>query len=210
MAGKTSTGKSVVARTSRMGEGYAVEVAIIPAAKAGDQAHYSIDMGGLPVPDRRLSCDAVALVRSDFMMKLLFAQQNAVGDGVVSLLVVQMNFEAVENFVRTMVPLEEGIAKLEDKHNFPKGKLSEFKGPVQHSATVNASIVMAGYSGTDGCLDFYYTSPFAIKSINFGNTLSVEPVVRVHVPTPLLVAMSRGLREFSKSFPKVESEVEHA
>jgi hypothetical protein len=134
-------------------------------------------------------------------MKLLFAQRDVVGDGYLTLLTVQMTFDSVRNFLQSMEKLEEGVKELE-KSNFPQGKLSEIKGTAHQSAAVSASMILAGYSGIEGCMDFYYTSPFSIHSINFGMKLSVEPVVRVSLPTPLLIALSRQLRELEPSLPK--------
>ena len=203
MVGKP--GKTLVHRTLRIGEGHAVDVAILPATK-GAATQYRIDTSSLPVPDRKLTSDAVGLIRGDYMVKLLFAQREANDDGFLSLLTVQMSFDSVHSFLRTMVPLEDG---LEAFNKIPVGKLSVIKGRVQQSAAVSASIVLAGYTGTDGCLDFYYTSPFSVQSISFGNKLAVEPVVRVNIPTPLLIAMSRGLREIAPDLPSLSEEVRH-
>ena len=190
MTGKA--GKNVVQRAHRVGEGHSVEVTVVPNAHGGVAA-FGIDTMSLPVPDRKLTCDVVGLVQDTFMMKLLFAQKEANGDGYLSLLTVQMAFESVANFLESMAPLEAGVVELE-KGNFPSGSVSEIKGHAQQSAAVSASIILAGYAGIEGCMDFYYASPFSVHSISLGNRLSVEPVVRVSLPAPLLFALSRALR----------------
>ena len=165
-----------------------------------------LDTSGLPVPDRRLSCDTVSVVKDEYLVKLLFAQKEVVGKGFLSLLVVQMSFDAVRQFVRTMVPLEEGVRRLE-QGNFPIGRVSDIQERAQQSAVVTSSMILAGYTGTDGCLDFYYTSPFSIHSINLGNKIAVESVVRVNLPTPLLIALWRRLAELAPSLPSAPEEV---
>lgn len=193
MAGKPN--KSLTQRIVRIGEGHAVDVSVIPAAKGG-QAHYSLDTFALPVPERRLSCDAVGVKKAEYVLKLLFAQEEVSGDGLLSMLVVQMTFGSVLQFLATLNPLRDQIEKLE-KANFPAGAVSENMGKAEQTAFVTASMILAGYSGTDGCLDFFYTSPFSLRSINLGNKISVEPVVRVNLPTPLLIAMWRKLDEIA-------------
>lgn len=203
MSGKPA--KSLAQRTLRLGEGHAVEVSVVPASK-GVQAHYAIDTSALPVPDRRLSCDTVDVVVSEYLVQLLFAQKSVVGNGFLALLIVQMSFDAVHQFLRTVEPLEDGIIALE-KGKLAKGSVSKISEKPEQAAVVTSSMILAGYSGSDGCLDFYYTSPFSMRSINFGNKISVEPVVRVNLPTPLLVAMWRKLKELAKNLPSMNEEV---
>lgn len=208
----SKAGKSVVQKVSRQGEGYAVEVTIIPPSKAnGGQSQFSLEMGGLPVPDRKLSCDTVGLIVGEYLVKLLFGQRSVIGEGYLTLLIVQMNFDSVQNFLRSMQPMEAGLARLEAENNFPRGQLTDIAGPIQSSAAVNASLVLSGFAGTEGCMDFYYASPFSVQSINLGNRLLVDPVVRVLVPTPLMAALVRALQDRSKAFPVPQTrEVNHA
>ncbi len=191
---------------ARIGEGHAVDVSILPS-KGGMSNHFAIDTSGLPVPDRRLSCDTVSLVRTDHVVKLLFAQRNVVSDGYLSVLIIQMSFEAVRSFIHTVNQLNNGIEELEQQGRLQRGSLTEIKEKPDQSAVVTASLVMAGYSGNDGCLDFYYLSPFSVQRINLGNKVAVEPVVRVQLPTPLMVALVRALVEMAPSLPSMDSEV---
>jgi hypothetical protein len=203
MSGKP--GKALAQRALRLGEGHAVDVSVVPASK-GVQAHYAIDTSGLPVPDRRLSADTVDAVVSEFVVKLLFAQKQVVGDGFLALLIVQMSFDSIHQFLHTLEPLKEGVLKLEEG-NLRKGSVSTINQKPEQAAVVTASMALAGYTGSDGCLDFYYTSPFSMRSINFGNKIAVEPVVRVNLPTPLLVALWRRLEELAKDLPSINGEV---
>jgi len=82
------------------------------------------------------------------------------------------------------------------------GKITEFKSNADQTVVVTASIVMAGYSGTNGCMDFYYASPFSMQQMAVFKKLAVEPVVRVNLPTGLVFAMLDGLKDAAKSFPK--------
>ena len=197
--------KSLAHRTLRLGEGHAVEVSVVPASK-GVQAHYAIDTAALPVPDRRLSCDTVDVLVTEYMVQLLFAQKSPVGGGFLALLIVQMSSDSVHQFLRTLEPLEDGIVALENG-KLPKGSVSKIDEKPEQAAVVTASMILAGYSGSDGCLDFYYMSPFSMRSINLGNKISVEPVVRVNLPTPLLVAMWRKLKDLAKTLPSINGEV---
>jgi len=197
--------KSQVVRVGRTGEGHLVDIQLSPA-KDGQAQHFGIDLQALPVPDRRLSCDTVSFLRTDYMVKLLFAQKEVVGNGYLAMVVVQMTFDAIHNFLRSMKPLETGLKELLNGQ-YPIGEMVEIKERPQQSAVVTANLVFSGYSGTDACLDFYYTSPFSMRSINILNKVSVEPVVRVNVPTHLLVAMFRGLQSLAPSLPSITGKV---
>lgn len=192
--------KSQVIRAGRIGEGHLVEVSRLSVAKDGQSQQFGIDLQSLPVPDRRLSCDTVSFVRTDYMVKLLFAQKEVVGEGYLAMVVVQMTFDAIHNFLRSVNTLEAGLKELMNGQ-YPTGEVVQIKEKPQQSAVVTANLVFAGYSGTDACLDFYYTSPFSIKSINILNKVSVEPVVRINVPTHLLVAMYSSLQKIAHSLP---------
>lgn len=194
-------GKSPVVRSGRVGEGYFTEVLVLPPSKGGLTQQLGLDFYSLPVPDRRLSCDTVSLVHTDYMIKLLFAQREVVGDGYLSMLVVQMSFEAIHNFLPSIAQLEPGLELITGK--FPSAKLTKIEGKPQQCAVVTASYIFAGFSGTDACLDFYYISPFSVQSINILNKVSVEPVVRVNVPTYLLLAMLRELQKIAPSLPSL-------
>lgn len=199
MAEKSGPKKGLIQRISRPGEGHTVDVTLVPGAK-GVSPQYSLDMSGLPVPDRRLTADAVAVVRYPYLIRLVFGQSKIFGGGYLSHLAVQMTFNSVHQFLQSLEPIREGVDQLKD---YPVGELSIFDSAADATAVVNASIIFAGYSGIDGCMDFYHASPFTIRSVNLGNKLTLEPIVRVYLPTPLIFAMWRRLDEMAADLPMV-------
>jgi hypothetical protein len=65
-----------------------------------------------------------------------------------------------------------------------------------------ANIVTAGFTGGDACMDYYYASPFSFQIAQAGGEFQAEPVVRVNLPTPLMIALYEKLFEIKDSLPR--------
>lgn len=197
MAGKP---KSVLLqRLTRPGEGYAIDVVASPAQKRG-MAHFSADLSAAPVPDRRFSADAVSVLNGQHLVKLLFAQKNVIGSGYLSLLVIQMSFDSIHLFLKSMEPLNTEVHDMLKKINI-MGELSEMVEPAGQTVVLSSTMVVTGYSGFDACLDFYNASPFAMQGVNAGGKLAIEAVVRVNMPTALVFAMWQKLKDLAPKLP---------
>lgn len=60
------------------------------------------------------------------------------------------------------------------------------------------TVILAGFAGGEGCLDFYHASPFAVHRVTEGATqIGLEPVVRVTLPTAALFALLDELRRIA-------------
>ena len=185
----------------RPGEGHTVDITI--SAGDGNENIGHMDLGNLPVPDRRFACDAVGIKVLTSEVQLFFAQSKPIGDGLLSLLVLNMAFEAVGQFLHS-APLEfaEQFHKAFPGH--PEVTTTDFQHPADQTVVLAAGIVLAGYTGTNGCMDFYYASPFSQQQIATMRRLSVESVVRVNLAAPLMFAIIKALRDAETRFPNLK------
>lgn len=194
--------KGVLSPQFRQGEGHVVELTI--TSTEGGPLSAGVDLGNLPVPDRRFASDSASLLVDSSLVKLLFAQRHPIGDGLLSMLVINMTFEAIQQFVGSInIDFLENVRKLSTVQQ--ASKLHTFTQKADQTVILTASMVMAGYSGNDGCLDLFYSSPFAVRQVAFFKKISVEPVVRVNLPTGVLIAMLDSLTEAAKMFPSIST-----
>lgn len=187
----------------RSGEGYPVEIQKTAAGKG--IASGNVDVSSLPVPDRRYVADAVGIKLAQDNVRLLFGQASPVDDSWLSILVINMPFESIKQLLGTL------DAKFREEYaTYASGLISpeitEFSKKPDQTVVLTASMVYAGYSGTNGCIDFYYSSPFATQNMSFTNRLMVEPVARVNLPTGLVFALFNGLESILDKLPKLTTD----
>ncbi len=176
----------------RPGEGHVVDMTVV--STDANSVTGQFDLGGLPVPERRFSCDSVGLQTRGTLIQLLFGQSQPIGDGLLSMLVVNISRENVVQFLRTV-----GGKFSEDYLASHVGagvdELTDFQRKADQTVVLTGSIVLAGYSGTDGCMDFYYSSPFAMQHVSVIKKMAIESVVRVNLPTGLFFAIVKRVQE---------------
>jgi len=177
----------------RPGEGHTVDITI--AGVAGNTVTGMLDLSTLPVPDRRFSCDAVGVDIVAGMYRLLFAQRQPVGEGLLSMLVINMAPESIEQFLATVsdafLKAAKGLAL------DPEGSVTQFSRNADQSVVLSSSVIMTGYSGSNGCMDFYYASPFAVQQMATLRKIALESIVRVNLPTSILVALIKELQRLA-------------
>ena len=190
MASKRSTQVQTIHH--RAGEGHVVDMTVV--STDANSVTGQFDLGGLPVPERRFSCDAVGLRTRGTLIQLLFGQSQPIGDGLLSMLVVNMSRENATQFLRTVSGKfsEDYLAS----HGSAEGdEVTDFQHKADQTVVLTGSIVLAGYSGTDGCMDFYYSSPFAMHHASVIKKMAIESVVRVNLPTGLFFATLKRVQE---------------
>ncbi|MDO9357895.1 MAG: hypothetical protein Q7T70_02740 [Polaromonas sp.] len=180
----------------RHGEGHTVDVTI--AGVAGNVLTSFLDLSSLPVPDRRFSCDAVGVDVAGGIYRLLFAQRKPVGSELLSMLVINMAPESVEQFLATVS--EKFLAASRDLPPaiLAASSVTQFAENADQSVVLNSSVIMTGYSGSNGCMDFYYASPFAVQQIATLRKMALESIVRVNLPTGILLALIKELQRLAK------------
>jgi len=193
-----------VQKLQRPGEGALVDV----IRSSGPQSHvlqFAANLSLVPVPDRRYPADVVSIVADEHMVRLLFGQRKIAGAGLRSLLVIHMTFDSIHQFLGSLETVEKKTTELLRK--LPEGKLAKIDEEPQQTVALAASIIVAGYSGAESCLDFYHTSPFSIQTVQAGGKLALEPVVRITLPTSTFLAMWSSLKQLGPTLPSMAAEV---
>lgn len=167
---------------------------------------FSANLSRVPVPDRRYTSDIASVVSDENMVKLLFGQTKVTGNGLRSLLVISMTFDAIHQLIRSLDTVAERTVQLREK--LPVGKLIDIAEEPEQTVALAANIIVAGFSGAESCLDCYYASPFAMINVqNGGGKLALEPVVRITLPTSIYFAMWKKLKEIAPALSSLTQEV---
>lgn len=82
------------------------------------------------------------------------------------------------------------------------GTLIDITDEPNQTIGLTANIVMASCSGEESALDFYHMSPFSVVEVQKGGGLFADPVVRVILPTSLLMALVDKLDQIKDSLPE--------
>jgi hypothetical protein len=177
---------------SRLGEGTLVDVHIssVVSVDGIDRATLQANVGSLPVPNKRYSADTAFVGYSHGTAKLLFGQEKFATDGELrTLLIVKMSLNWVKAFVQTLTEGKQALRHSPAVERLNIEALPQFTEEPKDTVTFDATMVVTGINGIDGCLDFYYSSPFALERTAQSKKLAVDPVVRVNVRAGLLVGM---------------------
>lgn len=188
----------------RPGEGCLIDVS--QAAVISNSLSLKIKISDAPVPERQFTADAANAKIDNGLVRLLFAQTEPIGDGLLSLLVVQMSLESIEQWIAQFSQeFYENTKKL--PAHAKDGDVTIFAAPAKQTVILTASSALTAFSGGNGCIDFYYSSPFAISQMSTLRKLAIDPVVRVNVQTAVLLALIDRLKELATLFPKTSGEL---
>lgn len=196
-----STRKDHIQRTARAGEG--VQIAIVRQIGATTDSHHQIqiDLRSAPVPDRRYTADVVCLTQSNGVVRFLFGQTRVDGIQLRSLLDVHFSLLAASRLSKTMDDLKISFELLKQQ-GMKLGTLIDITDEPNQTIGLTANIVMASCSGEESALDFYHMSPFSVVEVQKGGGLFADPVVRVILPTSLLMALVDKLDQIKDSLPE--------
>lgn len=192
--------KGAVAKVNhhRPGEGIVVDVVVtaLETVNGLGRATLQAEIATLPVPNKRYSADVAYLGYSSGTAKLLFGQEKFGGDGELrTLLIVKMGLSWVRAFVDGVNKLDLTKPQGGSKNGIVEEALPQFPQEPKDTVAFDATMVVAGVNGIDGCVDFYYSSPFALERTPASKKLAVDPVVRVNVRAGLLLGMVKGLED---------------
>ena len=187
----------------RHGEGVSLDMQISAATSVHGQAGTVLvgSLASLPVPDRRYSADTCSVSYVNETVYVLFGQLRLFGHGLRTMLAVKMTPASVKIYMNSLGggPSMESVAA-------PLGiaaeALLELDEEPSETVTLAANIVMAGISGREGCMDFYYASPFSKNVAAQAKKLAVDPVVRVDVRTSLVLGLNDKLAQIIEGLPQ--------
>ena len=195
--------------TVRPGEGSVIGSVVqrVPYPDGSIGVSLSIDLKTAQVPDRRYVANTACVHHEGDVVTLVFGQKRlGSGHGFRSLVVVDMHSPSIHNFLRTCARMMTSISSYMDKNRVQRAELAQINEDVPgQTVTFSSNFTGAGFTGRDACIDFYYSSAFALEVAGKGGDFVAEPVVRVQLPTPLLRAMLERLNELRDSLPDDES-----
>jgi hypothetical protein len=146
------------------------------------------------------------------MVRIMFGQYLLSGPKLEHLIVLRLPFTAARQFARSM---REGVAEKARNH------LTKYMAPPSPPAnrtdlpkqtfTLDANIVLAGFSGREACFDLYHTSPHVIVALMGGaDDYRAEPVARVILTTRLMLDIYEELEASQGSLPADHTEETNA
>ena len=168
-------------------------------------AHFSIDMSAVPLPERRYSADGAGIVRHDGNdAVLLVFSQRGVMSAARSLVEVRMYPEGIRNFVKSFLEFLPRVETFVGQHAIKVPDLEIPKEEPAQSVALSASVVLAAHTAREAELSFFHLSPMLVYRAGSHNSaqIPVDSVVRVELPTGLLLAMMRKLRALEAELPK--------
>lgn len=173
---------------TRPGEGVVVGM-VRDRSSASGTIYYRLDFRNTPVPDRKFAADAAWVEVNADMVRVMFGQFLLSGPKLEHVVVLRLPFTAARQFIRSM---KAGLAEMARSH------LTKYSAPESPSVnrtdlpnrtfTLDANIVLAGFSGREACFDLYHTSPHVIVALIGGaDEYRAEPVARVILTTRLML-----------------------
>ncbi len=191
----------LVQKLTRPNEGVAIDIIRQPMMQGAKSQQILMDLSSAQVPDRRYPADVASVVVSDDMVRLLFGQQKLTGAGLLSVLVIHTSFWGARQFLNSMVDVAKTARAHLEQHDIPMAQLFQVKEEPNQTVPLAANIIAAAYAGREACLDFYHASSFSMRGLGLGGGLFAEPVVRITLTTPLLLAIHDALEAKKDKLP---------
>lgn len=187
------------------GEGEGVVVGIVRERLSGGEVGIALDFTGAPVPGRRFSADAGWVAVGTDVVRILFAQFKAAGPEIEHVVVLRLPFSGVRLFIHSMKRVSVAAhGYLEKVNNAPSPKVDRESLPDQ-TFTMDANIIIAGFSGREACMDLYHSSPQVKVALKRGsNEFRAEPIARVTLTTRLMIDIHDELAAKVAELPQDE------
>jgi hypothetical protein len=197
--------------TSRPGEGTSVGFVLKHSSNTDGTAvvKLQLNLNTARVPDRRYVANSAAVVQEGDRLTLIFGQTKLGGGGYRSLLLLELSSTYARQFIQASAAMLKTAIQYAEKHGVPRAKLAEIREDVPgQTVPFAANIATAGFTGRDACMDYYYASPFSVQIAGQGGEFQADPVVRVNLPTGLMIAIYERLFELKNSLPRESSDSE--
>lgn len=149
-----------------------------------------MDLQSAPAPRRKFVADAFSILVRDHNYHLVFIQRRIDGKKFRAIVDVQIPADAASSLANSFqyaeVPptIANSIEVLEE--------------PPEQTITLAASFARSAAAGSNCCIDFYYTSPFAVRVVQQIQELHAEPEVRIVLSDFVYHGFVSALREILK------------
>lgn len=180
----------------RPGEG--VRVFRVGKAESATGSEVAIDLSHAPVPEKAYTADVGAVVATPTGIRLIFGQTKSGSAELRSMIDVTFTTSAAKQFAASTTDVKASI----ERANVVKMQLAEMVNEPAQAVGMTANIAPIAFAGDDACIDFYNMSPFVAHAVKSGHDLFVQPVVRVMLPTGLLLALIERLEKHAADRPQ--------
>ena len=190
--------------TNREGEGVVVGLV---RQRSSTGYGIALDFTSAPVPERRFSADTAWIAFAPDMVRILFGQFKGAGPDLEHVVVVRMSFLAARFFLDSMKGVSRTGHDYLSKINDSQPLADPPRNLPAQTFTLDANIIIAGFSGREACMDLYYSSPHVKVALQRGaNEYRADPVARVMLTTRLMMNIHDELASKRSTFPSDESD----
>lgn len=197
---------------NRPGEGQNVDVVIHSFASVNGQTvqTMSVDLSNAPVPDRKYLAETCAVSYQRSSVKFLFGQQRIGKTELRSLLVIHVSPKSAARFVASLSEMDPTLEDIAARIGVAPGNGAPITEEPPQTVALAAGMVLFAVSDEEACMDFFQASPFSMGAAPHSKQLSLDPVVRVDLPTSLMLSFVSELNKIAPQLPEIKPpEQEH-
>ncbi len=175
----------------------------IPTTEQGRQGNFvtlGLDFKNAPTPTRKYAADTCDVIERKGDLLLIFGQESVFQFELDSVLQIRLNKVAAEGFLNLLdspwnsATQQENWSEMLLNLNLQKEELTPVSNKPPQQAKIVANYAGVAISGTDTCIDFYYSSAFAMQQFSQTKKMFAEPMVRVDLHTALFVSFVDKMR----------------
>ena len=175
---------------------------VTPLPDGSTQLAIQLDLSQAAVPERSYTADAAGVVFDGVRVKILFAQRRLDGTGLRSLIVLPMSTDSVRQLMGTTKTFLPQVGAFMDRNGMKPADLLGVDREPDQTVALPANMATISYAGRDATIDFYHASAGSIHALKKSDGLAIEAVVRVDMPTGVLVSLVAKLTEICQTLPE--------
>lgn len=191
----------------REGEGDLVTVvkSVMPQPDGRVYTEFAFDMATASVPGRRYHADTAFIVYEPELVRIGLGQRSVVGSKLRSLIVLCYPPERLDSFRRSCEPFFAGMkGSVSQRRSGQSMPLAMPEEEPSHVVSMAVNLMAAAYNDQEAVMDCYHLSAFATQVLKkpTASAVAIDPVVRVHLPTALLLSVLDDLFRHNSSSPR--------
>jgi hypothetical protein len=196
---------------SRPGEGVIIETSrkMIPLPNGTSSFEISLDMGSAPVPERKYVANTASVTFEGEFVSMLFGQ-HTVGTRprrLRTLIVISVSSAGALSFLKSLEPISAQLKILREQLGSGLALEDiEEEPPAPQTVALAANLIVLSFSGREAVIDYYHASPYVLSQLQMNGKLAVDPVVRVILPSGLLLSIIAKVDALKEKFPLDELE----
>jgi hypothetical protein len=177
-----------------------VERRAIPMPSGTTSTQFSINVGEIPLPERRYVAELIGLDRKGDAVRLMFGQASLMSEKVRSLVIVSLSTDAVRNLLNSSEQFLPAFRGFIERNELARGTLHTFSEEPPQTVALVANLVAVTFAGREAELDFFHLAPNSLRKVA-GGEVSVDPVVRIDLATSLLAPLIEQLVTWGPELP---------